>query len=355
MQIWDVIYNLLPDLGGLIESFLRGFLPDWVVYVAMAVLGGVGVLAFLVGCLLAFMYLERKVIGHFQVRHGPNRVGPHGVLQPIADAIKIMTKEDIIPARADRRVFQIAPAVGFMVPLLPLAVLPFAPGAVLVDLNVGLLYVIAVSSLGAIAMFMAGWASNNKYALLSSMRAVAAMVSYEVPVVLSVLGVVLITGSLSTVSITEAQGWFFDGKVPFLVLQPIGFLVFLLGTLAEINRSPMDLIEAESEIVAGFHTDYSGFKFAMFYLGEYTHALVASALVTILFLGGYKGPLLPPYVWFAGKIFLVFFFMLWLRATLPRLRIDHLMHFAWKVLLPLALANIFLTAVGVLVWNAIFR
>jgi NADH-quinone oxidoreductase subunit H len=225
------------------------------------------------------------------------------------------------------------------------AVIPFQDGALLADLNIGILYVVAISSVSIVGIFMAGWGSSNKYSLLGAMRAVAAVVSYEIPLVLAIVGVVLIAGSLSMNEIVVAQK-----NVPFILLQPLGFLLFFIASCAEINRSPFDLMEADSELVAGFHTEYSGMKFAMFYLAEYAEALAMSAIITTLFLGGWRGPILPPWLWFLIKVFAVFFVMIWTRTTLPRIRIDQLMALAWKFLLPLALINLIITAFQVLIW-----
>jgi len=254
--------------------------------------------------------------------------------------LKLLGKEDIIPAGADRVVFSLAPLVMVVSALLAYAVIPFSEGLVLTDLNIGLVYVLAVGSLSTIGVLMAGWGSNNKFALLGAMRAAAQIVSYEVPLVLSVVGVVLLTGSLSLTRIVEAQ------TVPFLLLQPLGFLVFLTASLAELNRTPFDLLEAESEIIAGYHTEYSGIRFALFFLAEYLNTLTAAALATTLFLGGWRGPLLPPWLWFILKVYLVCFVIMWLRGTLPRVRIDQMLGLAWKILVPLALLNILLTSAG---------
>jgi len=288
------------------------------------------------------------------VRLGPNRAGPFGLLQPVADAIKVLIKEDIIPAKGDKLVHWLAPVVAFVPALMIFAVVPFHDGALLADLNIGILYVVAVSSVGVVGIFMAGWGSNNKYSLIGAMRAVAQMVSYEIPLALSIIGVVLIAGSLSMNSIVEAQ------DIPFILLQPLGFIIYFLAACAEINRTPFDLLEAESEIVAGFHIEYSGMKFAMFYLVEYCEVLAISAIITTLFLGGWRGPLLPPFLWFLIKVFGVFFLIFWVRSTIPRLRIDQVMAFAWKCLLPLALINMVITGIEVialppaLLWTVIF-
>ncbi len=302
------------------------------------------IIAFFLIMAMVFIWLERRLIGRFQIRLGPNRAGPFGVLQPVADAIKVLIKEDIVPARGDRWVHFLAPIIVFTPILMIFAVIPFGERAILADLNIGILYVVAISSIGTIGVFMAGWGSNNKYSLIGAMRTVAQMVSYEIPLVLSTVGVVLIAGSLSMVSIVEGQ------SIPFILLQPLGFLIYFLGASAEMNRTPFDLLEAESEIVAGFHTEYSGLKFAMFYLTEYGHALAVSAIVTTLYLSGWMGPGLPAFLWFLIKVFFVFFLVVWVRSTLPRFRVDQLMGFAWKYLFPLALVNIFVTAFEVLLW-----
>jgi len=293
---------------------------------------------------IVVMYIERRVIAFMQARVGPNRAGPIGLLQPIADAVKVLLKEDIIPDRADKLIYWVAPVIAFFPILMIFAVIPFQDGAMLTDLNIGIFYVLAVSSISVIGIFMAGWSSNNKYSMLSAMRSVAAIVSYEIPVVLSVAGVIIITGSLSMNQIVLAQ------NIPFILLQPLGFLLFFIAGCAEISRSPFDLLEADQEIVAGHHTDYSGMKFAMFYLVEFAEAVTLSAIITTVFLGGWKGPLLPPWFWFLVKTIFVYFLMIWTRATLPRVRIDQLMALAWKFLLPLSIINLIITGIEVLIW-----
>jgi len=257
-----------------------------------------------------------------------------------------LLKEDIVPTKADKIVHWLAPVVALAPVIMIFAVIPFQDGALLADLNVGILYVVAISSVATVGIFMAGWGSSNKYSLLGAMREVASIVSYEIPVVIAIAGVVLIAGSLSLNQIVLAQ------DIPFILLQPLGFLLFFIGSCAEINRSPFDLLEADSELTAGFHTEYSGMKFAMFYLVEYAEALAMSAIITTLFLGGWRGPVLPPWLWFLVKVVIVFFVMVWTRTTLPRIRIDQLMALAWKFLLPLALINLIITAIEVLAWPA---
>ncbi len=322
--------TLPPDWPG-------GFWWHWLVFTVI-------VITFVLLLVMGYIWIERRGMGRMQARLGPNRTGPFGLLQPVADAIKVLLKEDIIPARGDKLVHWLAPVVAFTPALLIFAVVPFQEGAVLADLNIGILYVVAISSVSTVGIFMAGWGSNNKYSLLGAMRNVAAVVSYEIPLVLSIVGVVIIAGSLSLNQIVLAQ------DIPFILLQPLGFLLFFIGGCAEINRSPFDLMEADSELVAGFHTEYSGMKFALFYLAEYAEALAISAIITTLFLGGWRGPLLPPWLWFLLKVIAVFFVMVWTRTTFPRLRIDQLMALAWKFLLPLALINLIITGIQVLAW-----
>jgi NADH-quinone oxidoreductase subunit H len=316
--------------------------PGWAAYIVPGIVGIVIVLGFLVVMVLVFIWYERRLLGRFQVRLGPNRLGPEGIFQPIATAVKILLKEDIIPAKGDKVIHWLAPVIVFVPVLMIFAVVPFGQRAILADLNVGIVYVVAISSISAVGIYMAGWASNNKYGLIAALRVVAQVVSYELPVVLAILGVVLMAGSLSMTQIVASQ------NIPFLILQPLGFVIFFLGTVAEMNRSPFDLLEADSEIVAGYHIEYSGMKFAMFFLGEYGHALAYSCIIATLFLGGWQGPLLPPILWFLIKVMAVFSVIVWMRATLPRLRVDQLMAFAWKGLLPMAVINLFIIAAEVL-------
>lgn len=317
--------------------------PDWAVYLTPAVAGILLIIVFILTIVIVFIWWERRLLGRFQIRTGPNRCGPEGVFQPIATAIKILLKEDIVPEKADKLIHFIAPVIVFVPILLIFAVIPISEGALLVDLNVGIIYVIAISSISVIGIFMASWASNNKYSLIAGMRAIAQMVSYELPVVLSLVGVALVAGSFSMIKIVEAQ------SIPYILLQPLGFMIFFLGCLAEMNRCPFDLLEADSEIVAGYHIEYSGMKFAMFYLGEYGIALAYAGVIATLFLGGWQGPLLPPIIWFLIKVFMIFSVIIWMRATLPRLRVDQLMSFAWKFLLPMAVINMLIIAIEVLV------
>ena len=302
-----------------------------------------GVLVTLLTLSALLIWLERRLLGFWQERYGPNRVGPFGLLQSVADMIKIFMKEDWVPPFADKAVFVIAPAVIIVTILMSFAVVPFTPSIVVADLNVGLLFFLAMSSLSAYSVVLAGWASNNKYSLLGGLRASAQMLSYEVFMGLSLMGVVMLAGSFSLRDIVEAQH-----RVWFCIPQILGFIIFLIAGLAETKRIPFDIPEAEAELVAGFHTEYSGMKFGMFFVGEYLGVILISAMITVLFFGGWQGPWLPPAVWFSIKTFLFICLFILLRAALPRLRFDQLMAFGWKVMLPLALVNLTVTGAVVL-------
>lgn len=291
-------------------------------------------------------YFERKIIGHMQVRLGPMRVGWHGLLQPIADGVKSFFKEDIIPASADKLGFRLAPIVCLTAMLASAAVLPFAPGWVLADINVGLLFIFAMSSLASYGIILAGWASNSKYSFLGGIRSMAQVISYEIAMGLSLVGVMLLAGSLNLTDIVVAQHDTFRGM--FIFPQIIGFGVFFVSMLAETNRVPFDLPEAETELVSGYATEYSGMRYAIFFMAEYIGMLVMSSLATICFFGGWSGPFhVPvfPALWFLLKVYAFMFVFIWIRATLPRYRYDQLMDLGWKWLIPLALANVVLTAV----------
>lgn len=292
------------------------------------------------------IWLERRLLGLWQDRYGPNRVGPFGILQVVADMIKIFFKEDWMPSFADRFVFFLAPGIIILTVLMTFAIVPITPGINILESNIGLLFFLAMSSLGAYSIVLGGWASNNKYSLLGALRAASQMISYEVFMGLSLLGVVAMSGTFNLTEIVDAQKNMWN-----IVPQFFGFMVFLIAAIAETHRLPFDIPEAESELVAGFHSEYSGMKFGMFFVGEYLGIVVISSLITVLFLGGWHGPILPPIVWFFLKtlVFMVFFILL--RATLPRPRFDQLMSWGWKIMLPLALANLVVTGAVVLLWN----
>lgn len=309
--------------------------------------------------------LERKVLGWIQVRMGPNRVGPWGLLQPLADGAKLLLKEEVTVSRANRMIYLAAPLIVVTCALIPFGVIPFAKGlglenilgpmaekyglntGVISDINVGILYIFAISSLGTYGVLLGGWASNNKYSLLGGIRSGAQMISYELGLSLSVVGVLMLAGTLSLVQIVEAQDTVYKW---FVFRQPLGFLLFLIAGAAEIGRTPFDLIECENELVAGYQTEYSSMKFGLFYLGEYAHLIFLSCLMTTLYFGGWQGPVLPPIVWFLGKTFFFAFLFIWIRGTYPRLRYDRVMSFGWKVLLPAGLFNVMITALVYTVW-----
>ncbi len=307
---------------------------------------------------VAAMFLiwwERKISAHIQVRFGPMRVGGwHGWAQSIADGLKLLLKEDIIPSRADKVVFVLAPMVVFAAALAGYVTIPFGPRLIVRDLNIGILYMVAISSLTVVGIIMAGWSSNNKYATLGALRSAAQAVSYEVPLVLALLGPVMLAGTMSMGKLVEAQGGTWLGFLPrwYIFPQIVGFLVYFTCALAECNRLPFDIPEAESELVAGFHVEYSGMRFAIFFLAEYANMFTVAAIAVTLFLGGWSGPLVSQIpllgvLWFLLKCYFLIFVMMWLRWTLNRLRVDQLMDFAWKVLLPIAFANLVITGLVV--------
>ncbi len=303
----------------------------------------VGILIVALTIAAGLIWLERRLLALWQDRYGPNRAGPFGLFQVVADMIKIFFKEDWIPPFADKPIFVLAPAIVIVTVLMSFAVLPIAPGIIVADLNVGVLFILAMSSLGVYSVVLAGWSSDNKYSLLGALRAAAQMLSYEVFMGLSVMGVVLLAGSFDLVKIIDAQRHLW-----FVVPQFLGFGLFLIAGVAETRRLPFDLPEAESELVAGFHSEYSGMKFGMFFVGEYLGVTLISALITIFFFGGWLGPILPPLVWFLLKTFLFICFFILLRASLPRPRFDQLMAWGWKVMLPLSVANLLATGAIVL-------
>jgi NADH-quinone oxidoreductase subunit H len=309
---------------------------------------GIVMLLAILGFVTYAIYFERKVIGWMQLRIGPNRTGPFGLLQSVADVFKLLIKEDTIPRKAERTLFILAPIITFIPAFAVIATIPFTDKLFNADLNVGLLYYVALSGISTIGIILGGWASNNKYALLGGMRSAAQMISYEIPLVISVIGVIMMSSSLNLRVIVENQaGGFWHWH---FLPQIIGFIVFYIAGISELNRTPFDLPEAESELVAGYHVEYSGFRFAFFMLAEYVYVFAVASLITVLFLGGWHAPFgfldfVPGIIWFLLKFSLIVFTMFWLRATMPRVRIDQLMGLGWKVLLPLALLNIFVTAI----------
>jgi NADH-quinone oxidoreductase subunit H len=306
--------------------------------------------------------LERKVIAWVQVRLGPMRVGPYGALQPVADAVKLLLKEDITPSRADKWVFTLAPIITMVPALIVFAVIPFGPEVVIfgrpvtlyiTDINVGLLYIVSVASIGVYGIILGGWASNSKFPLLASLRASAQLISYEVAVTMTLVSLIMTAGSLSMVKIVESQ---YDANLWFIFVQPVAFVLFFIGGLAETNRAPFDMAEAEQELTGGFHTEYSGMRFALFFLAEYANIIIVSSVATTLFLGGWLRPfpnvealafldIIPSWIWFLGKSFVFLYIFVWVRATLPRYRYDQLMRLGWKVLIPMAIANLVVTGI----------
>lgn len=311
-----------------------------------------GILAFIAISVLWLVYMERKVAAYIQARIGPNRVGPKGLLQSVADMGKLISKEIIIPRAADKVVFLLMPVFIFVPSLLLFAVVPFGKNMIAVDLNVGVFYFFAVASVSTIIFWAGGWASANKYALIGAMRAVAQMISYEVPMVLALLGVIMIAGSMKMSDIISAQQ-----NVWFIFTQPVAFLIYVIAATAETNRTPFDLVEGESEIIAGPFTEYAGMAYAMWFLAEYANLILVSALAVTLFLGGWLAPfgltLIPSWIWFLLKMYLMIWIFMWFRWTYPRIRVDQLMNFGWKVLVPLSLANIFVTGIGMYIYRAI--
>jgi NADH-quinone oxidoreductase subunit H len=352
--ILDAWYDLRSLANPVQElyTWLDRHVPDEVIYVVSAVLGATAILTFVGLGALANVWLERRIIGRIQVRRGPNRVGLWGLLQPVADAIKLIQKEVLQPLAADSKLFNLPPILVFIPAMLTFAVFAWAPDMVYADLDVGVLYLLALSSIASLAIFIAGWASNNKYALLGAMRVIAMAISYEIPLVLALLSPVLFAG---TMNIPDIVQWQRDHDVWLAFLLPLPLMIYSLAATAELNRTPADIAEAESEIVAGFHTEYSGMKFGLFYAVELINSLAVAGIVASLFFGGYAlwglEEWIPPWLIFIAKIYVFYFGLIWLRGTLPRLRIDQLMAFAWKMLIPLALFSVIAVATELLLWQ----
>lgn len=328
----NLIRNILSALG--FGSFLTNLVMSLVYFVAVA--------AVVTFNIIMILWVDRRGASFFQERVGPNRVGPFGLLQSMIDAVKLIGKESIIPKAVDKTVYKLAPIFIFTITIMLYAVLPYGKGMSAVNINVGILYFTAISSTSTVAILMAGWGSNNKYSLLGGMRTVAQIISYEIPLCFSMLGIVMITGTLNLNDIVAGQGTVWN-----IVLQPVAFIIFIIAALAELNKSPFDMLEAEQEIIAGYHTEYTGMRFALFFMAEYANLFVMAALGVTLFLGGWHGPFLPSWLWFMIKSYLMIFFLLWLRWTLPRARIEKMMQFNWKILIPISIANIFVTGIGI--------
>lgn len=343
--IKELLYNTGKPLTAL-YNWAHGIwagwnLPGFVLDIIVQFIVAIAMFVFVALNALWIIYYERKFSAKLQIRKGPNRVGFLGILQPLADTVKLLIKEDINPVKVDKVVFILAPGIVFLATFLTLLVIPFGRGIVAADLNIGILFILAVSGLAVIGILAGGWASNNKYSLIGGMRSAAQIVGYEIPNLIVILAVVMLAGSMKMTDIVAAQA----GYKWFVLLQPVGFILFLIAANAEINRAPFDLPEAESELVSGFITEYSAMKFAFFFLAEYTNLFIVSAIAVTLFLGGAEGPLLPGFVWFIIKSYAVVTLLMWMRWSFPRLRVDHLMEFSWKYLLPIALLNLVITAV----------
>ena len=305
------------------------------------IVGLIAVIALVSVNALFLIWMERKVAAHMQLRPGPMEVGPHGAIQTVADAVKLMGKELITPEEVDRPIYLLAPIVVFLPVLLTFLVIPFSQTWIIKDMNVGIVLILAFSTLTVLAILMGGWASNNKYAVFGALRSVAQNIAYEIPLLVTVMSIILMVGSFKLKDIVAAQSGYW-----FILVQPLAFILFIICATAETNRTPFDLPEAESELVAGFHTEYSGMRFALFFLAEYTNMFIVSAVAAVLFLGGWRGPLLPGVVWFLIKVYALIFLIMWFRWTFPRVRFDQLVTFAWKILIPLSFVNLLLTALA---------
>ncbi len=348
-----MVESIFTGLAAWLSSLLSGLgVPDLLNEIILVVVKLAAILLFIIVNALWLVYMERKIAAFIQSRIGPVHTGPKGLLQTTADILKLIGKEIILPQSIDRVVFLLMPALIFVPPLMIWAVIPLGKDMAVVDMNLGVFYLLAIGTLSTIIFWAAGWASNNKYSLVGGMRVVAQMVSYELPLVLALLGVVMITGTMNLGEIINAQR-----NVWFIFTQPVAFLIYLIAGISEINRAPFDLVEGESEIIAGPYTEYSGMGFAFFFLAEYANLMIISAVCTIMFLGGWLAPFgldfIPSWIWFFLKMYLMIFLLMWIRWTYPRIRVDQLMAFGWKVLVPLSLANIFVTGAGIYLFRAI--
>ncbi len=335
--------NLILSIAHALTSGLMSLgLSSWWADLILLILQWTCIVMIITFNVLILIWLERKVAGFMQERLGPNRLGPYGIFQTIADTLKLLTKEDIIPSQTDKLIFKTAPMFFIIVAVLLYAVIPMGKDMAVVDLNIGLFYFISVGSLSTICILMAGWGSNNKWSLLGAMRSVAQMISYEIPLAFSLLGVVMIAGSLNLSAIVAAQH-----NLWFILLQPVAFVTYFIAATAELNRGPFDMPEAEQELTAGAFTEYTGMRWALFFLAEYTNLVAVSALASTLFLGGWQGPWLPSWIWIIIKTYSVMLIFMWMKWTFPRIRMDHLMSFSWKVLIPISLVNIILTGAAI--------
>ena len=344
----NVIENLFTGLGAMIYDFLIWLtLPDWLAAVILLFLKWLLIILVVIVDVIILIWLERKISGYIQQRLGPNRLGPGGCFQTIADTLKLRGKEDIIPRPADKVLFVIAPAMFIIVAVMLYAVVPMGKDMMIVDFDLSMLFFISVASLGTLALFMGGWGSDNKWSLMGAMRAVAQMISYEVPLAFSLLGVVMITGSLQFSEIVAAQE-----NIWFVFLQPIAFVTYFIAATAELNRGPFDMPEAEQELTAGPYTEYTGMRWALFFLAEYTNLVAVCLMCSAVFFGGWHGPaFLPSWAWMFIKAYFFILVFFWIKWTLPRIRMDKLMEFSWKFLVPVSLGNVLLTGVGLMLFR----
>ncbi|MFH1323232.1 MAG: NADH-quinone oxidoreductase subunit NuoH [Methanobacteriota archaeon] len=352
---YDLIVAILSAIGlyDMILGFFQDIGAEYVLRIIIVLVVIAVVVVFVLLTVMFLSWLERKMFAVVQARYGPMVTGPRGLFQPIADGVKLLGKEDTIPAGADRWIFTLAPYIVFVSVLLVFIPLPFGKSLIVSDLKVGLLYIIAISAITPISILLAGWASNNKYSLIGAIRAVAQDISYTIPLAITAIAVVVFVGSLSMLDIVNAQSGYWFGIIPkwFIFLQPLGFILFLIACIAEMGRIPFDFQESEQELVAGFFTEYSGMKFAMFFLAEYAHLFAVSGIIVTIFLGGWNGPVIPlipieltSLVYFIIKTYVVILFTMWLRDTVPRVRIDQLLNLGWKIMIPLALLNLLVAA-----------